>query len=157
MRSIRNLTILSGCILAGLLASCGGGDGCNGGGATAPCPPQTYGWARVTGFALTGDATPVAGERVIAVCPDGVGANESPTDADGRFSISLTYSVPDTLLQPVPPRQPDGSFRLDCRLSLMLGGDVLGAESRLEIPFGPSEAETIESAVELRLPPESAS
>ncbi len=153
MRSVWTLTLIPGCILAAaLLASCGDdARGCNGGGTTAPCPEPIYGWARVNGSALTQDGSPVAGERVVVVCPDAVAGNESPTDAEGRFSVLLTYSVPDTLLQPFPPRQPDGSFRLECEVRLVLAGDILGPGDVFEIPFGPTEDELVQSEVELPL------
>jgi hypothetical protein len=151
-----NLTLIPACILAaGLLASCGDADGCFSGGATAPCANPTYGWARVNGYTLNEDATPVVGERVLFFCPAGVGANDSFTDAEGRFSVFLTYSVADTLQQPFPPRQPDGSFRLECEANLMNAGGVVARWSSFLIPFGPTEAELVESEVELRLPGES--
>jgi hypothetical protein len=158
MRAAWNLAFIAGCLLAAaLLASCDdGGDGCRGGGATAPCPAPISGWARLTGSALTDDATPVANERVLAACGDVVGAMDSPTDAEGRFSIDLTYSVTDTILSPYPPRQSDGSFIVGCQLSLILAGDIIGASDSFYIPFGPTEAEIRHSEVELRLPPETA-
>jgi hypothetical protein len=155
MRSVWSLTIVPGCILAtALLASCGDdGRGCNLDGVTAPCPNPIYGWARVDGFALRDDGTPVANERVLFVCPDGVGANDAATDSEGRFSVFLTYSVADTLLQPFPPRQPDGSFRVECQTSLVIAGDILATGDSFEIPFGPTENDVVRSEVALRLPP----
>ena len=152
MRSVWNLTMVPGCILATtLLASCGNDDdGCKLDGVTAPCANPTYGWAQVSGFALRDDGTPVAFQRVLFVCPDGVGANDGATDAEGRFSVSLTYSVADTLLQPFPPRQPDGSFRVECQASLVIAGHVLATGDSFEIPFGPTDA--LRSEVEVRLP-----
>ena len=86
MRTVWTLTLVPTCIVAAaLLASCGDGDGCGSGGATAPCPVQTYGWARVGGTVLDEDATPVPGERVLFICPDGVGANDGLSDAEGRY------------------------------------------------------------------------
>jgi len=153
MRMVWTLTLVPTCIVAAaLLASCGDGDGCGSGGATAPCPVQTYGWARVGGTVLEEDATPVPGERVLFICPDGVGANDGLSDAEGRFSIVLTYSVADTLQQPFPPRQPDGSFRFECEASLFRAGTVVARWGTYEIPFGPSEAEIVQGEVELRLP-----
>jgi hypothetical protein len=156
MRSVWNFTIVPGCILAAaLLAGCGDDDDdCNLDGTTAPCPNPIYGWAQVNGYALTDDGMPVAGERVLVVCPDGVGASEGPTDAVGRFSVSLTYSVADTLLQPFPPRQPDGIFTVECQVSLVLAGDILGPGGLFQIPFGPTENDVVQSEVELRLPAE---
>jgi hypothetical protein len=158
MRAAWNLMLIPGSLLAAvLLASCDdNGDGCRGGGATAPCPAPISGWASVTGSALTDDATPVAHERVLASCGDVVGGKESPTDAEGRFSIALTYSVADTILNPFPPRQSDGSFLVACQLTLILAGDMIGASDSFYIPFGPTEAGIRHSEVELRLPPEAA-
>ena len=153
MRSAWSFTIVPASILAAtLLASCGGGDGCGGGSATAPCPIPTYGWARVSGFALTDDGAPVANQQILFICADGVGISDGQTDTEGRFSVSLTYSVSDTLQQPFPPRQPDGSFRLECEGGLVTGGDVFSPMGAFEIPFGPTESDLIESEVELRLP-----
>jgi hypothetical protein len=156
MRPRWNLTLFTVCILASVaLTSCGDGDGCGSGGTTAPCPDPTYGWARVSGFALNADGTRVAGERLYFQCfPDG-GTNETTTDAEGRFSVFLTYTIRDTLLQPLPPRQPDGSFIAECQGSVVGAGELLGPGGSIEIPFGPTEAEIVESEVELRLPGDS--
>jgi hypothetical protein len=147
-----NLTLIPACILAAaLLASCGDDDDCGSGAATAPCPYPDYGWARVSGFVLDEDATPLPQERVLFVCPD-AGAGDGMSDDEGRFSLVMTYSVADTLQQPFPPRQPDGSFRLECEASLMRAGTVVARWGSFLIPFGPTEAEMVESEVELRLP-----
>lgn len=58
----------------------------------------------------------------------------------------------DTLLQPFPPRQPDGSFRVHCQASLVIAGDILATEDSYEIPFGPTENDIARSEIELRLP-----
>lgn len=152
MRPRWKLTLLPVCILAAaLLASCGDDDDCGSGGATAPCPEPIYGWARVSGFALNDDGTPVASARLFFQCfPDG-GDSETTTDAEGRFSVFLTYTIRDTVLQPLPPRQPDGSFIAECQGSVVGEGNLLGPGSSFEIPFGPTEAEIVESEVELRL------
>jgi hypothetical protein len=156
MRTRWKLTLLPVCILsATLLASCGDDDDCGSGGATAPCPNPDYGWARVSGFVLSEDATPLPQERVLFVCPDGAGANDGMSDDEGRFSMVMTYSVADTLLQPFPPRQPDGSFRLECEARLMRASSVVARWGSFLIPFGPTEAEMVESEVELRLPGDS--
>ncbi len=129
-----------------------GGRGCNSDGATAPCPEPVYGWAQVDGFALSDDGTPVAGRRVLFICPDGGGGNDGPIDAEGRFSVFLTYSVADTLLHPLPPRQPDGSFRVECQGNLAIEGDILAGGETFEIPFGPTENDVAHTEVELRIP-----
>jgi hypothetical protein len=148
-----NLPLFSTGILAAvLLASCGDGDGCGSGGATAPCPMPTYGWARVGGPLLDEDAAPLVNERVLFLCADAVGASDSFTDAEGRFSVFLTYSVADTLQQPFPPRQPDGSFSIECEARLLRAGTEVARWGTFEIPFGPTEAEIVQSEVELRLP-----
>jgi hypothetical protein len=151
-----NLTLIPACLLAAaLLAGCGEDDDCGSGGATAPCPLPIYGWARVDGFALNEDATPLAHEQLVFVCPAGAVANEATTDAEGRFGLVMTYSVADTLQQPFPPRQPDGGFTMDCEASLMRAGASVATWGSFEIPFGPTEAEIVESEVELRLPGDS--
>jgi hypothetical protein len=94
-------------------------------------------------------------ERVLFVCEDGVGANDSVTDAQGRFSVDMTYSVADTMRQPFPPRQADGIFRLECDASLMRAAAIVATWSSFLIPFGPTEAGLVESEVELRLPGDS--
>jgi hypothetical protein len=153
VRSPWKLTLVPACILAAaMLASCGETGDCGSGGATAPCPEPIYGWARVNGSALNEDGTPMAGERVLFFCPAGVGANDGLTDAAGRFSVFLTYAVADTLQQPFPPRQPDGSFSLECEARLMRAGTEVATWGSFQIPFGPTEAELVESEVELRLP-----
>ena len=153
MRPRWKLTLVTVCILASApLASCGDGDGCGSVGSTAPCPKPTYGWARVSGIALNEDGTPVASKRMYFQCfPDG-GENETTTDPGGRFSVLLTYTISDTLLQPLPPRQPDGSFTAECQGSVVLEGNLISPGGSLEITFGPTEAEIVESEVELRLP-----
>jgi hypothetical protein len=112
----------------------------------------TYGWARIGGFLLDEDAVPLVNERVLFVCPDGAGASDTFSDADGHYIVSLTYSVADTLQQPFPPRQPDGSFRLECEARLLRAGTEVARWGTYEIPFGPTEAEIVQSEVELRLP-----
>jgi hypothetical protein len=155
MRPRWNLRVVTICILASAaLTSCGDGDsdGCGSVGSTAPCPDPTYGWAQVSGLALNADGTPVASKRMYFACfPDG-GENETTTDAEGRFSVLLTYTIRDTVLQPLPPRQPDGSFIAECQGSIVGEGELLGPAASFEIPFGPTEAEIVESEVELRLP-----
>jgi hypothetical protein len=92
---------------------------------------------------------------VLFFCPDGAGANDGLTDAEGVFSVFLTYSVADTLQQPFPPRQPDGSFRLECEANLLRAGTVVATWRTFEVPFGPTEAELVQSEVTLRLPGDS--
>ncbi len=150
-----NLTLIpAGILAAALLAGCGEDDDCGSGAAAAPCANPTYGWARLDGFALDEDATPLAHERVLFVC-SGLAANDAMTDTDGRFAVVMTYSVADTLQQPFPPRQPDGSFRLECDASLMRAGTVVATWGSFLIPFGPTEAEMVRTEVELRLPGDS--
>ncbi len=92
---------------------------------------------------------------MLFVCEEGVGANDSVTDAQGHFSVYMTYSVADTLRQPFPPRQPDGSFRLECDASLMRAAAIVATWSSFLIPFGSTEGGLVESEVELRLPGDS--
>ena len=155
MRPRWNFTLVTVWILASAaLTSCNDGDGggCGSVDSTAPCPKPAYGWAQVSGFALNEDGTPLSGQRLYFHCfPDG-GENETTTDAEGRFSVLLTYTITDTVLQPLPPRQPDGSFSAECQGSIVLEGELLAPGVSFEIPFGPTQAEIVESEVELRLP-----
>ena len=83
-------------------------------------------------------------------CGAVVGGYSDATDAAGRFNMALFYSVEDTVLFPFPPRQPDGSFDVNCIVFLELSSNVMLREEQVPVRFTPAEADIVPTVVELR-------
>jgi len=133
-----------------LLGGCGVGECGGAGGASDVCPPPLYGHAEVEGRALRSDGSPLAGKQVYVSCGDIVGASDDTTDHEGRFNVRLGYGVADTLLYPLPPRNPDGLFEVTCNASLRLPGDVVLRQDGFGVRFMPTREAVVPTVVELR-------
>lgn len=136
-------------VLSALLLSCGGNGSCDDTSGDV-CPPPTYGHARVTGTALRSDGSPIVGKEARVGCGDVVGGYSDPTNAEGRFSMSLGYAVEDTTVYPFPPRAADGSFEVSCIVFLELSSTVTLRQEAVPVRFTRSEADVVPTVVELR-------
>jgi hypothetical protein len=114
------------------------------------CPPPIYGWARIEGRAVRSDGSPIAGKQAVVGCGKVVGGYSDITGTAGAFEVLLTYGVEDTLLFPFPPREADGGFAVNCRVSLELASDELLVHDALEVHFTPTRAGIVPTQVELR-------
>lgn len=139
-------------LTAGLIMACDGGGSCADlAAASAPCPIPVYGYARVNGTVLDADGAPAPSKEAFVDCPDGVGRSGSLTDGEGRFAVFMEYYSSDTIIDPLPPRAPDGSFNLSCEANAGVMPEVVARESLL-IKFTPTIEAIVPSTVELRAP-----
>ena len=119
-------------------------------GATADgCGPPVYAYAHVQGRAAYAGGAPITDRDASVACGEAVGVYSDRTDSQGRFEVAPAYAVFDTLLYPFPPREPDGSFLVDCRVSLALSAEQAILE-RVPVRFAPSGLPLVPTAVELR-------
>jgi hypothetical protein len=133
-----------------LLVGCDGG-GCGGAGGTSTvCPPPSYGYALVRGQALWSDGSPIVGKQAYVGCGDAVGAYNDTTDDQGRFEVRPVYAVADTVLDPFPPRNVDGSFDLSCQANLQVAHDLILRQDPLVVRFAPTLETVMPTTTELR-------
>ena len=143
------LTLTGAALVAPTLSGCGSASCDSIAGASDGCGPPVYAYAQVQGRATYQEA-PVSDEDAYVSCGDVVGAYSDRTDGEGRFQVGLQYSVFDTLLNPFPPREPDGSFFLNCRVSLVLSSQQTLAVDPLPVRFSPNGLPVVPTEVELR-------
>jgi hypothetical protein len=117
---------------------------------SAPCPLPIYGYARVNGRALKSDGTPAAGEEAYVSCADFTVTNSNVTNPEGRFGMSVEFAGVDTMLYPIPPRDEDGRFTINCRAFLQLPNDALLVHDPLPVQFAPTPAAVVPTVAELR-------
>jgi hypothetical protein len=151
---IISLRCLSVGVAAGLVVTvtgCGNDPDCSDlAGAAAPCPDPEYGRARVEGTVLYADASPVVLVQVVVHCQRPVGGSNY-TDQQGRYAVFLSYTSPDTVSEPLPPRAPDGSFEVACEASSEVRPQVVVSES-VAVRFSPPQLAVTPSMVDLREP-----
>ena len=151
MRSVGYYSLISGCaVVALLLSGCDGGGACGESSTATTCPPEVSAYAQVNGRALRSDGSPVVGNQAYVSCGDGAGASNGGTDAAGNFAVHLEYAVVDTLLDPYPPREADGSFVISCQAYLQLLPDVLLLNDQLPVRFAATPSSVVPTVVELR-------
>ena len=149
MRSVGYYRLIPGCaVVALLLSGCGRGD-C---GAGDICPAPVLGYAQVNGRALRNDGSPVVGKQASVSCGNLVGPFSDGTDAAGNFVVRPVYAVEDTLSDPFPPREADGSFTVSCQAHLLLFPDVLLLNDQLPVRFAATPSSVVPTVVELREP-----
>jgi hypothetical protein len=139
-------------LMAGSIIACDGGDSCGDlAGASAPCPVPVYGYARVEGVVLHADGAPAEGKQAFVECGRGGFGFDDATDTEGRFVAFMEYASHDTIAAPLPPRDADGSFDVDCEAHSPITPDVVARES-LNVRFTPPGQGIVVSSVELRAP-----
>jgi hypothetical protein len=120
-----------------LLARCNTGACDSASSASDGCGPPVYGYAGVQGDAADAAGAPIPGKDAWVACGDVVGAYSDQTDTQGRFQVGLVYAVFDTMLYPFPPRDPDGSFQVDCSVSLRVSAELLLLREHVPVRFAP--------------------
>lgn len=148
------VSIAAAAVVAAALACEPGGtcdaDGAiTGSGALDVCPPEPQGYATVRGTVTWADGAPLAGRTLYVSC-GAAGAYDDRTDAAGRFETHPVLAVPDTLLEPLPERNPDGSLPIRCRIIALLGSSRNEILDSLDVPFFPSRQAVVATVVTLR-------
>jgi hypothetical protein len=64
--------------------------------------------------------------------------------------MSVVFSVFDTLLYPIPPREEGGGFTVSCRAFLQLPNNVQLTHDPLPVQFAPTPAAVVPTVAELR-------
>ena len=121
------------------------------GGASDVCPGPVYGYAQVEGTVLFADASPAAGKAVFVNCQQDLVVTQDITDSNGRFRVRPVYASADTILYPLPPRAPDGSFDLACDANSRIRPEVVVRQSFV-VKFAPEQQAVIPTPIELREP-----